>query len=157
MQASFDLRDEDATKTLAKRLAMALTSPLILTFSGDLGAGKTTLIRAMLRALHVTGAIKSPTFSLVESYDLPEPRCMQVHHFDLYRLEDEVELEHLGFRDYFSTEAVCCIEWPERAVNTLHAIDVDFSLNIKGEGRTLEVSAFSLMGATLLSCLLEVP
>lgn len=154
IQALFDLPTEDATEQVARRLAAALVSPIVLAFRGDLGAGKTTLVRAMLRALRVTGAIKSPTFSLVESYPLPDQRA-RVHHFDLYRIEDEAELEYIGFRDYFSTQAICCIEWPERAISMLPFIDVDFSLILKGEGRLLQVSALSPAGATLLSCLIE--
>ena len=154
IQVSFDLQTEDATEQVARRLAAVLVSPLILAFRGDLGAGKTTLVRAMLRGLKITGAIKSPTFSLVESYPLPDQRAL-VHHFDLYRIEDEAELEYIGFRDYFSTQAICCIEWPERAISMLHLIDLDFSLILNGEGRLLHVSALSPAGATVLSCLVE--
>ena len=85
---------------------------------------------------------------------MPDQRA-RVHHFDLYRIEDEAELEYIGFRDYFSTQAICCIEWPERAISMLPFIDVDFSLILKGEGRLLQVSALSPAGATLLSCLIE--
>lgn len=155
MQVSFDLPTEDATQALATRLARILISPLILTFRGDLGAGKTTLVRAMLRALNVTGAIKSPTFSLVESYALPGSE-VTLHHFDLYRIEDEAELEYIGFRDYFTTDSLCCIEWPERAAHALCACDLDLALHYQGTGRALVISALSPAGVALLSRLSEV-
>jgi tRNA threonylcarbamoyladenosine biosynthesis protein TsaE len=154
MQASFDFSNEHDTEAFAKRLARALVPPLVLTFSGDLGAGKTTLVRAMLRALGVTGAVKSPTFSLVESYDLPD-QSLQVHHFDLYRIEDEAELDYIGFQDYFSSQAICCIEWPERARHTLRQIDASFSLRVRGDGRVLDVLAKSVAGDTLITWLVE--
>lgn len=150
MKLCFELPDEQATTAIANALAHCLTSSSILTFSGDLGAGKTALIRGMLRALGVTSTIKSPTFSVVESYHMPH---YVVHHFDLYRLSDETELEAMGVRDYFSSEAVCCIEWPERAPYLLAHVDVNFLLNIQHEGRTLIATALSEKGTSLLTCL----
>ena len=117
---------------------------------GQNGAGKTTLIRAMLRALGVDSAIKSPTFSLVESYQV---RHLHIHHFDLYRIQDESELEYIGFRDYFSKDAICCIEWPERVPSCIEHADVGFSLNMKGTGREMQVRALSSAGTSMLSCL----
>ncbi|MCH9756176.1 MAG: tRNA (adenosine(37)-N6)-threonylcarbamoyltransferase complex ATPase subunit type 1 TsaE [Gammaproteobacteria bacterium] len=147
MEVCFDLADEAKTAVLARDLASCLTTPLILSFQGDLGTGKTTLIRAMLRALGVTGAIKSPTFSYVESYTFSD---YVIHHFDLYRLSDESTLDAFGFRDYFSPDAICCIEWPERAPSLKPYIDVLFSLEVCGAGRTLSVTALSVAGETLL-------
>ncbi len=145
-----DLPNELASETMAIRLAACLVSPLVLTFSGNIGAGKTTFIRAMLRSLGVKSAIKSPTFSLVESY---QGNHLQIHHFDLYRIHDETELDYIGFRDYFRDNAVCCIEWPERASEQLALADVGFLLNIKGAGRELQLCALSPVGAEVLSCL----
>ncbi len=145
-----DLPDEQATESIAARLAACLFSPLVLTFSGDIGAGKTTLIRAMLRRLGVHTAIKSPTFSLVESY---QGTHLQIHHFDLYRIHDETELDYIGFRDYFSAKAICCIEWPERAPGYLAAPDIQCTLGLKGVGRQMQISALSSTGAVVLSCL----
>lgn len=145
-----DLPTEAASEQFAVRLAACLVSPLVITFSGEIGAGKTTLIRAMLRSLGVTSAIKSPTFSLVESYTV---RNLQIHHFDLYRVHDESELDYIGFRDYFSNDAVCCIEWPERVVSYLGNADVAFSLNLKSAGREMHARALSPAGAFMLSCL----
>ena len=153
-----DLPDERASEQFAVRLAACLISPLVLTFSGEIGAGKTTLIRAMLRCLGVTSAIKSPTFSLIESYSLEREQGNQlhVHHFDLYRVHDASELDYIGFRDYFSNDAVCCIEWPERVARELIHADVGFSLSLKGAGRELCAQALSPAGVQLLSCLRDV-
>ena len=150
---SFELNNEEETCVFASRLASCLSVPLVLAFSGDLGAGKTTLIRAMLRSLGVTGAIKSPTFSLVESYALPAGG--EVHHFDLYRIHDDAELDYIGFRDYFSSDALCCIEWPERSAQLLLDVDLLFSIKIQERARYLTVFALSLMGVSIISSLLE--
>jgi len=145
-----DLPTEYASEQFAARLASFICSPLIITFRGEIGAGKTTLIRAMLRALGVRGAIKSPTFSLVESYQVMD---LHLHHFDLYRIHDESELEYIGFRDYFSENAVCCIEWPERIVHYLEGVDVEFALVQKGAGREVCARALSPAGIAVLSFL----
>lgn len=149
-----ELPNEQASEAVATQLAHHLTAPLILTFSGEIGAGKTTIIRAMLRALGVTSAIKSPTFSLVETYLIEK---MTVHHFDLYRIHDESELEMMGFRDYFTVDAVCCIEWPERVSNRVILADIAFSLRFSGAGRTLHASALSALGASQLACCFGAP
>ncbi len=151
MNKTIDLPTERASEEVAARLASCLVSPLVLAFSGEIGAGKTTLIRAMLRSLGVTSAIKSPTFSLVETYQVNH---LQIHHFDLYRVQDENELDYIGFRDYFSDDAVCCIEWPERVVSCLDNADISFSLNLKGVGREMHIHAYTPAGISMLSCLL---
>ncbi len=143
-----DLPDETASTEIAKSLAHILAAPLVLTFRGEIGAGKTTIIRAMLRELGITSAIKSPTFSIVESYTC---KSFQLHHFDLYRIHDEMELDYIGFRDYFADDAICCIEWPERAIHYLDEIDMEFSLSTKGVGRELCVSTFTPTGKKILS------
>ncbi len=151
MNCLIDLPTELASEQWAQRMAQCLTAPLTLAFSGDIGAGKTTFIRAMLRGLGVTSPIKSPTFSLVETYSLNR---LDIHHFDLYRIHEESELEYIGFRDYFSTNAVCCIEWPERADACLALTDVGFTLAINGAGRQMHVQSYSPAGVSMLSCLL---
>jgi tRNA threonylcarbamoyladenosine biosynthesis protein TsaE len=150
MSICFNLSDETVCERLAAAMATCLEFPATLTFRGEIGAGKTTFIRAMLRALGVKGAIKSPTFSLVESYQCQH---LQIHHFDLYRIQDETELEYIGFRDYFGNQAVCCIEWPEQAGNSLMDVDLCFALTIKGSGRLMVVDALSPAGENMLSCL----
>lgn len=145
-----DLPDEQASLRFANQLASCLAPPLILCFSGEIGTGKTTIIREMLKSMGVQSAIKSPTFSLVESYlcdDVP------VHHFDLYRIHHEDELEYLGFRDYFSGDSVCCIEWAEHAGNALPQDDIRFKLSIKGAGREMQIRASSVAGKRILACL----
>ncbi len=141
--------DQD-TERFARRLATCIQAPLVLTFSGDIGAGKTTLVRALFRALGVDVPIKSPTFSLVESYQgLRGP----LHHFDLYRIQEETELDHLGFRDYFEDNAICCIEWPERVQRYQRFSDLGWTLSVCGSGRDLEGSAWSASGLGVLSLL----
>lgn len=149
-QLSVNLPNQCSSEQFAIHLAACLTKPLLITFRGEIGAGKTTLIRAMLRALGVTSAIKSPTFSLVESY---QTEYFQIHHFDLYRICDESELEYIGFRDYFSHDTICCIEWPERIANGIDCVDLDFSLSLKGDGRVLQGIALSLKGDSILASL----
>lgn len=148
-QITIDLINEQASERFASRLAQHLSAPLVIALEGDIGAGKTTIIRAMLRSLGVDSAIKSPTFSLVESY------CCQnlhIHHFDLYRIHHEDELEYMGFRDYFSNQSICCIEWAEHAGNSLPRVDIRFNLSIKGSGREMQVSASSVAGKRILTC-----
>ncbi|WP_028380721.1 tRNA (adenosine(37)-N6)-threonylcarbamoyltransferase complex ATPase subunit type 1 TsaE [Legionella cherrii] len=146
--ARLDLPDEKASEQFAARLAKCLCPSLIMTFSGDLGAGKTTIIRAMLRHLGVQSAIKSPTFSLVESYTCNH---VTIHHFDLYRIHHEEELEYLGFRDYFTQGSICCIEWAENAGKALPNVDIRFKLSIKGAGREMQIMALSTEGKRILA------
>lgn len=143
-----ELPNEQATVDLAIRLAPCVQAPLVLTFKGDIGAGKTTFIRAMLRCLGVNSTIKSPTFSLVESYI---DAHLQFNHFDLYRIHDESELDYIGFRDYFSTNTVCCIEWPEHAPSYRGLVDIELILSIKGTMRVMQMSALSTTGVLVLS------
>lgn len=150
MNRDIDLPDEISSERLAARLASCLHPGLVLAFCGEIGTGKTTFIRAMLRALGVQGPIKSPTFSLVESYPW---QSLQIHHFDLYRIHNEEELEYIGFRDYFGAGDICCIEWPERAKASLSAVDLGFSLSVKGSGRFMSIEAIGTAGETILTCL----
>lgn len=142
------LDNEEATIALAKRFAEYIRAG-IFTFSGQLGAGKTTFIRALLRNLGVQGAIKSPTYALVESYSVQD---LPIHHFDLYRIIDAYELDDMGFREYFSAHACCCIEWPERAGNSIRA-DLGFSFAMQWEGRMISINAYSALGENILASL----
>lgn len=153
MQGLIDLPTEAHSERWATRFASEVSvPPLVLAFEGDLGAGKTTLIRALLRAWGVVSPIKSPTFSLVESYD-----CVSfwVHHFDLYRIEDDAELEDMGFRDYFSNNSVCCIEWPKHFLQGGVTLDVSLSVSLKGTGREIATRAWTSEGERLLSLIKE--
>lgn len=125
-----------------------LTAPLVLGFSGSLGAGKTTFIRALLRALGENSVVRSPSFSLVETYLLPS---MTLHHFDFYRFESAEELEAIGFRDYLSESAVLCIEWPERVSSHHLFLDLEFIIEITTHSRQVRVRSCSEQGEIILS------
>ena len=116
--------------------------------SGELGAGKTTLARGLLRGLGHTGAVKSPSFALVEVYKFSR---LYLYHFDFYRFSNPAELGEAGFREYFSPGAVCLVEWPDKAVGALPAADIRIDLEIKGSGRQVEISANTEVGRLCLA------
>jgi tRNA threonylcarbamoyladenosine biosynthesis protein TsaE len=134
------LSDTEATEQLGAELWALLPEKGVVFLIGDLGAGKTTLVRGFLRAAGYTGAVKSPTFTLVEEYTLGHRK---VFHFDLYRLVDAEELEWIGIRDYFAQNALCFIEWPDKGQGYLPEPDETLQFSIEGSGRlvTLKNSA----------------
>ena len=120
---------------------------LVLALSGELGAGKTSVVRAALRALGVPGAIKSPSFALVEPYVVSS---LNFYHFDFYRLADPAEFSIAGFRDMFGPGAVCLIEWPEKAGRNLPVADLRIAMQVVDEGRQAVLTAATELGATCL-------
>jgi tRNA threonylcarbamoyladenosine biosynthesis protein TsaE len=150
MNYSLFLPDEAATVAFGKTLANACNGRGLLTLSGDLGTGKTTLSRGLVQAHGHTGAVKSPTYTIVEPYDLGDIR---IFHFDLYRLEDPEELEFIGLWDYLDQEALIIVEWPERAAGVLPAPDVEIDIAVKDAGRMLTINSGSDRGQQILAAL----
>ena len=142
------LENEAATLKLGRRLGRLIVPPCVVFLHGELGAGKTTLVRGLLQELGHTGAVKSPTYTLVEPYQLGDHK---VYHFDLYRLGDPAELEELGFRDYLEEHALCLIEWSERGQGHLPHPDVEVFLEARGDGRQARLIAHDQSGEALLS------
>lgn len=144
------LPDEEATVRAGRRLGERLTGGGVVWLRGDLGAGKTTLSRGVLRGCGHDGRVKSPTYTLVEPYELPG---LNVFHFDLYRVHDPEELEYMGFRDYLDPAALLLIEWPERGGGWVPAPDLEVTLAVTAEGRELCLEARSERGESLLATL----
>lgn len=130
------LADTSATEQFGAELWADLPKPAVVFLQGDLGAGKTTLVRAYLRAGGFTGAVKSPTYTLVEEYTINHSK---IFHFDLYRLAEPEELEWIGIRDYFDSASVCFIEWPDKGKGFLPEPDYIISLHPEGNGRRLNI------------------
>jgi len=143
----FDLPDEAATLALGGLLGGALEAGLSLWLQGDLGAGKTTLTRGVLRKLGFSGRVKSPTYTLVELYELSR---FNLYHFDLYRFADPDEWEDAGFRDYFNADSVCLVEWPEKAGGQLPQPDLRLRFEIHDVGRTVWIEALTEAGSACL-------
>jgi tRNA threonylcarbamoyladenosine biosynthesis protein TsaE len=120
---------------------------MIVTLSGELGSGKTTLVRGMLRALGWTGPVKSPSFALVEHYEFTS---LYFYHFDFYRFEGSQEWDSAGFAEYFRPDAVTVIEWPERVITRLPPVDVALRLEHAEPGRVLEARAHTPPGDACL-------
>lgn len=147
------LADEAATEALGSALAAAVRSSgrgATVFLQGNLGMGKTTLSRGVMRGMGHEGAVKSPTYTIVEPYEHLEP---MVYHFDLYRLGDPEELEYLGIRDYFGNSSLCLIEWAERGDGILPAPDIQVTLKPEGEGRMADLRPQTPVGKKLLDSL----
>lgn len=148
------LADEAATRALGARLARVIEPGLALYLHGELGSGKTTLARGLLRGLGYQGRVKSPTYTLVELYAVSR---LDLYHFDFYRFKDPKEWRDAGFDEYFDGAAVCLVEWPEKAAGLLPAADLDITLEFAGNGRDLSVRAGSGSGKACLHRLMQMP
>lgn len=148
----FDLPDEAATLALGGRLARELQQGMSVWLRGDLGAGKTTLTRGVLRELGFHGRVKSPTYTLVELYELSR---FNLYHFDLYRFIDPDEWEDAGFRDYFSPANVCLVEWPDKAQGRLPQPDLLVRFAIHDLGRTVWIEGLTEVGSACVARLIS--
>ena len=154
MLSSLTLKDAEATNVFGLSLANAAkrhidairAAGMHINLAGDLGAGKTALVRAMLRALGATGTVKSPTFALLEPYTVSR---LDFYHFDFYRLKAG-EFGGTGFRELFGRGRVCAVEWPERAGPRLPTADISIRLMVDGDGRLATISTASELGEACL-------
>lgn len=157
MSRLLHLPDAAATESVGATLAPALLGGMVVTLRGDLGAGKTTLARGVLRALGWTGAVKSPTYTLVEHYAFSS---LYFYHFDFYRFADPTEWETAGLAECFRDDSVCLIEWPERVAACLPPADLDVALTHAASpdgGREVELSARTAAGSRCLAAIQALP
>jgi len=150
MSLDLKLPDRAATEALGAALASGARAGRVIHLRGDLGAGKTTVVRGLLHALGHAGRVKSPTYTLVEPYELSS---LHFYHFDFYRLKNQEEWEQAGFREYFNAQALCAVEWPERAHGLLAPPDLDIELRFDAEHRSAHLSAHTTPGESWLSSL----
>ncbi|GAB2920111.1 tRNA (adenosine(37)-N6)-threonylcarbamoyltransferase complex ATPase subunit type 1 TsaE [Rheinheimera gaetbuli] len=146
------LSDEQATLTLAGKVGRLVAGGQTVFLRGELGAGKTTFSRGLLGALGHQGKVKSPTYTLVEPYELAG---LTVYHFDLYRLRDAEELEFMGIRDYFRADSLCLIEWPEQGMGYLPVADLDIHLIFEQQHRLVSISANTAAGAAIIKAITD--
>ena len=147
---TLDIVGEEAMTRFGSRLAQVTAGVGVIFLEGDLGAGKTTLSRGIIRGLGHEGAVKSPTFTLVEPYETATARAF---HFDLYRLVDAEELEFMGVRDYFDGNALCLIEWPQRGAGFLPKPDLTITISPLGQGRRVALSSQGSRGESWCAAL----
>jgi len=157
-QLEYFLPDEAATIAIGSGLAEVLKSStvqqsLVVYLNGDLGAGKTTLTRGFVRGMGHVGNVKSPTYTLVEPYELANWR---IFHFDLYRLADAEELEYMGIRDYFNNDCCCFIEWPEKGTGLLAKADLIINIVYQDEQRIIDLQAESEHGEQVITELAQI-
>ncbi len=132
------LADEAATLAFGSQLAARLAPGALVFLSGNLGAGKTTLVRGLLRGLGYKGPVKSPTYTLLEPYEFSS---YLVYHFDFYRVADSQELDFIGIDELVDSVALKLVEWPERVADRLPAADVIVRMQVQGEGRRVEIES----------------
>ena len=141
LKLEYRINSLDDTRDLAEKLAKTVmdlpSQALVMYLKGDLGAGKTTFCRYLIQALGHDGNVKSPTYTLVEPYELKD---VKVFHFDLYRLADPEELEYMGVRDYFGDQCVCLIEWAQKGEDFLPQADLALNLELESGEQSRKVS-----------------
>ena len=149
MSRSFEshLSDEVATVTMGNQIAAIIEQGAVIYLHGDLGAGKTTFTRGVVQGFGHTGKVKSPTYTLVEPYELEKAN---VYHFDLYRLGDPEELEYMGIRDYFSADAICVVEWPEKGGEFIPVPDLNITLSYVDDERKIVIKSASERGVAIV-------
>ena len=139
--------NEEAMLAWAHSAATCLQEGLVIHLLGDLGMGKTTLSRGLIQGMGHKGNVKSPTYTLVEPYELGN---LKLYHFDLYRLGDPEELEYMGVRDYLNSDSICLIEWPEKGAGVLPEPDLKINIEQWQLGRQLVVQALTACGQVQL-------
>ena len=142
------LPNEASTEAFAARVAGVIEQATVIYLEGDLGAGKTTFSRGFIQSLGHIGKVKSPTYTLVEPYEI---KPWRIFHFDLYRLSDAEELEFMGIRDYFDDDCLCLIEWPDKGAGLLASADLHISIEFSETGRALKLEALSAYGKRLIT------
>ena len=148
---NYDLKDEGETLRLAENMAGYLCPGMNLYLKGELGAGKTTFVRGLLRGLNYRDKVKSPTYTLVEPYSFDK---FTIYHFDLYRFKDEIEWDDAGFREYFNNSSICLVEWPEKAGHILPDPDILIELSHASHGRHLHLIGYTSIGVECLKTII---
>ena len=145
---TYHVESESITLQLGAKIATILRPGLIIFLNGNLGAGKTTFARGILRGLGYQGKVKSPTYNLVELYNFSR---LYFYHFDFYRFDDPIEWEEAGFREYFNADSICLVEWPEKAGKFLLKADIQISINVIETARNIEILAGTEAGRQCLN------
>lgn len=148
MRIEKDVYGEESMESLGATVSSAFKSGAVVYLEGDLGMGKTTLVRGVLRGLGHMGPVKSPTYTIVEPYELSD---IEVFHFDLYRVSDAEELEFIGIRDYFSDGSLCLIEWAEMGRGILPEADLIVSLSLIRQGRHVVIEGITEKGLVAIN------
>lgn len=148
--SNYDLKSESETFRLAESMAIHIRPGMNLYLKGELGAGKTTFVRGLLRGLGYQDKVKSPTYTLVEPYNLKK---FPIYHFDLYRFKDEYEWDDAGFREYFNKASICLVEWPEKAGHILPEPDISIELSHESFGRHIHLISYTPPGTECLKAI----
>ncbi len=143
----FELANEAKTLELGAKLAQFIPGTFVIKLYGQLGAGKTTLVRSIIKSMGYQGAVKSPTYGFIETYEIDG---REIFHFDLYRLNSSEELEQIGVRDYFG-HAICLIEWAEKGDEVLPTADLDCYISVLDHGRNVKLVSHSVAGDEVLA------